>query len=101
MNDSEIIWAFDHTLGEGIIGRDDVDHKDQAEILKILENTAKSLIPFAHKYSSDSNCKRCSECKNYKKNQYGGGYECKYYEEKCYKTIKRPLFEKKKGIGKG
>lgn len=103
MKDSEIIWAFSHTLGEGILGRDDVDHRDQAEILKILESAAKSLMPFAHKYSADSNCKSCAECKNYKKNSYNEE-DCRfssYYGDKCYKTVERPFFERKKGVRKG
>lgn len=89
MTDNEIIWAFNN--GCDLLNNDDVDNEDLVQLKRCLEKCAEGMIPYVHKYVTEKPCKDCKNADSY-------GRCNKYNSSKCYSTIDRKYFERKKSI---
>lgn len=89
MTDNEVIFAF--VNGCDLLKSDNVAMADMHDIRKCLDDCAKKLIPFVHKYVT---CKDCLKCKH-NKSKNVNYTECKYMQW-CRETVDRRYYEKRK-----
>lgn len=86
MTDNEVIFAF--VNGCELLKSDDVSLEDMHSIRLALDNCAKNLIPYVHKYVTQRDCHQCK----HNKSKHRDYTECKHIEL-CYGTVDRKYFD--------